>query len=211
MSLVIIAPSKNNTGYWKKRLEEVLLEKGLHVQVQVWPEVEKPEEVLMAVTWKHPVDSLYAFPHLKVISSMGAGVDHILKDERLPLHWQIVRIVDEQLTQSMSNYLLAATLNYHKQLYRYYDLQQEHQWGYSETPEIELKPGILGLGELGNDIAYKLRDLGFRVSGYSRSHRDLEEINTFAGEEKLQEFLQEVNLLICLLPHFCLKHDLGLH
>ena len=200
MSLVIIAPSKNNTGYWKKRLQEVLREKGCEVNVEVWPEVEKPEEVLMAVTWKHPKESLYNFPHLKLVSSMGAGVDHILKDEHLPLHWQVVRIVDPQLSRSMSNYLLAAVLNYHKQMYRYYDLQQEHSWGYSESPEVELKPGILGMGELGCDIALKLNNLGFEVSGYSRSPKELEGVSCFAGQESLEEFLQQVNLLICLLP-----------
>ncbi len=200
MSLVIIAPNKKNTAYWQVRLREELLSKGLDVKIEIWPEVEKPEEVLMAVTWKHPHKSLYAYPHLKLISSMGAGVDHILKDEHLPMHWQIVRIVDEQLTRSMSNYLLAVLLNYHKQLYRFFELQKKHSWGYSETPEVELKPGILGLGELGSDIAYKLKELGFEVSGYSRSYKELEGIETYAGEEELQEFLKHTNMLICLLP-----------
>ena len=200
MSLVIIAPSKNNTDYWKERLQEELRERGVEDAVEIWPQVEKPDEVLMAVTWKHPQQSLYTYPHLKVVSSMGAGVDHILKDEHLPLHWQIVRIVDPQLTRGMSNYLLAAVLNYHKQIYHFYDLQQTHSWGYSETPEIDLQPGILGLGELGTDIGIKLNTLGFKVSGYSRSRKELEGIITFAGEDELEAFLQQTNLLICLLP-----------
>lgn len=200
MSLVIIAPSKKNTAYWQQRLHEILLEKGADVKVEVWPEVEKPEEVLMAVTWKHPLESLYAYPHLKLISSMGAGVDHILKDPNLPMHWRVVRIVDEQLARSMSNYLLATTLSYHKQLYHYYNIQQEHRWGYSENPEIELRPGIMGLGELGSDIAQKLQELGFEVSGYSRTPKELSGVTTYAGEEELDSFLAQVNLLICLLP-----------
>ncbi|EMR04465.1 2-hydroxyacid dehydrogenase [Cesiribacter andamanensis] len=200
MSLVIIAPSKKNTRFWQQSLSESLAQLGLRVNVEIWPEVEKPEEVLMAVTWKHPGESLYAYPHLRVVSSMGAGVDHILKDEHLPLHWQVVRIVDQELTTSMSNYLLAAVLNYHKQMYRYLQLQQHQQWGYTETPEIPLKPGILGLGELGQDIARKLQALGFDVAGYSRSPKELEGIHTYAGEGELDAFLQRVNLLICLLP-----------
>lgn len=131
---------------------------------------------------------------------MGAGVDHILKDRHLPLHWQIVRIVDPQLTQGMSNYLLAAVLNYHKQMYHYYQLQQTHSWGYSETPEVDLQPGILGLGELGRDIGLKLRSLGFKVSGFSRNPKEILGINTYAGEDELEDFLQQTNLLICLLP-----------
>ncbi|WP_224998909.1 glyoxylate/hydroxypyruvate reductase A [Cesiribacter sp. SM1] len=200
MSLVIIAPSKNNKAYWQKRLEEELKARGEDVKVEIWPEVENADKVLMAVTWKHPQESLYAYPHLKVVSSMGAGVDHILKDEHLPLHWHIVRIVDEQLTRGMSNYLLAAVLNYHKQMYHYYELQKTHSWGYSETPEVELQPGILGLGELGTDIALKLKGLGFKVSGYSRTPKDIMGISTYAGEDELETFLQQTNMLICLLP-----------
>ncbi|AHM58582.1 phosphoglycerate dehydrogenase-like oxidoreductase [Flammeovirgaceae bacterium 311] len=200
MSLVIIAPSKNNTDFWQRRLQEELKAKGEDVKVEIWPEVENPDKVLMAVTWKHPQESLYAYPHLKVVSSMGAGVDHILKDQHLPLHWHIVRIVDEQLTRGMSNYLLAAVLNYHKQMLHFYKLQQAHRWGYSETPEIALQPGILGLGELGRDIALKLKALGFQVSGFSRTSKAIMGVNTFSGEDELESFLQQSNLLICLLP-----------
>jgi glyoxylate/hydroxypyruvate reductase len=200
MSLVIIAPSKHNTDFWQRSLREQLAARGLDVPVEIWPRVEKPEAVRMAVTWKHPTESLYAFPHLQLISSMGAGVDHILKDPRLPRHWQVVRIVDQELTTSMSNYLLAAVLNYHKQMYRYIALQQQQEWGYTETPELVLCPGILGLGELGRDIAQKLSALGFAVCGYSRSPKEVEGVETFSGDAELPYFLRKVNVLICLLP-----------
>lgn len=200
MSLVIIAPNKRNTDFWQRSLRQQLANMGLDVSVEIWPQVEKPEEVLMAVTWKHPVDSLYAFPHLQLISSMGAGVDHILKDKNLPLHWQVVRIVDKELTTSMSNYLLAAVLNYHKQIYEYIALQGRQEWGYTETPERQLCPGILGLGELGQDIGQKLKQLGFEVAGFSRSPKAVEGLETFSGASELPYFLRKVNLLICLLP-----------
>jgi len=37
---------------------------------------------------------------------MGAGVDHILRDKDLPDKVKITRIVDEQLTEDMSQFVL---------------------------------------------------------------------------------------------------------
>ena len=34
----------------------------------------------MAVVWKHPPQVLRSFPNLKLVSSLGAGVEHILND-----------------------------------------------------------------------------------------------------------------------------------
>jgi len=42
------------------------------------------------------------FAHLKVIFSLGAGVDHLVADQRLP-DVPVVRIVDADLTMRMRN------------------------------------------------------------------------------------------------------------
>jgi glyoxylate/hydroxypyruvate reductase A len=52
---------------------------------------------------------------------------------------------------------------------------------------------------LGADAAEKLRALGFRVLGWSRTAKSLPGIETFAGD-RLDAFLGETDILICLLP-----------
>ncbi len=200
MAIVLIAPTKDNLEYWKKGLEEEAIKQGLNVPVLIGPETEKDEEVKMAVVWKHQPEMLYRFPKLQLISSMGAGVDHILKDKKMPADWQVVRIVDNQLSGSMSNYLLAAVLNYHKRLPGYIEKQAKKEWAYTDEPERPVKVGILGLGELGSDIAKKLVALGFPVFSYSSSPKKMEGVKSYAGEKELPLFLQQVNVLICLLP-----------
>ena len=59
---------------------------------------------------------------------------------------------------------------------------------------------MLGLGVLGSDAALKLKALGFRVTGWSRSAHDLEGIRTFHGADQIPEFLAGVDMLVCLLP-----------
>lgn len=200
MAIVLIAPTKDNLPYWQQELQKEAQRQGLETKVFIGTDIPAAEKVEMAVVWKHQPDSLYAFPHLKLVSSMGAGVDHILKDPDLPANWQVCRIVDEQLTSSMSKYLLAAVLNQHKKLWDYIEKQRKHQWAYSDEAERPVRVGILGMGELGQDIARKLVALDFPVFGYSSNPKHIPGVGSFYGEQALQAFLQEVNLIICLLP-----------
>ncbi|MES1153071.1 MAG: NAD(P)-dependent oxidoreductase, partial [Dongia sp.] len=64
----------------------------------------------------------------------------------------------------------------------------------------DFRVGILGLGTLGQDTARKLRRLGFPVSGWSRTLKQVEGVTTFAGPDQRAEFLKPLSLLICLLP-----------
>ena len=169
--------------------------------VWIYPDIPKPEWVEMAVLWKHPPKALRNFPNLKLVSSLGAGVEHILNDATLPPGLRITRIVDESLTTSMRNYVLMAVLNIHKQLRFYQHNQQEARWEKPAQIEIPLRIGMLGLGALGGSIAASLAGLGFEVFGYSQNPRAIPGVRCWhAGETSLAEFARQANLLICLLP-----------
>jgi len=58
----------------------------------------------------------------------------------------------------------------------------------------------MGLGALGSAVATALSNLGFAVSGWSRSMKVIDGISTYAGQETLAEFLGQSDILICLLP-----------
>ncbi|MCB9288977.1 MAG: glyoxylate/hydroxypyruvate reductase A [Lewinellaceae bacterium] len=169
--------------------------------VWIYPDIPKPEWVEMAVVWNHPPRVLQALPNLKLASSFGAGVEHILNDATLPPGLRITRIVDESLTTSMRNYVLMAVLNIHKQLLFYRKNQQQVRWEKPEQAEIPLRIGMLGLGALGGSIAAFLARLGFDVAGYSLSPREIPGVRSFhAGKNSLTDFVRQINLLICLLP-----------
>lgn len=200
MAIVLIAPAKDNLDYWQKALKAEATKIGINTPIWVGPEVEDPSRVKMALVWRHQPQSLYQYPNLELISSMGAGVDHIMKDKNMPAHWKISRIVDPQLTQSMSNYLLAAVLSAHKRLDKWREAQAQKEWAHSDEPELPLSIGVLGMGELGSDIALKLAGLGLPVYGYSNRPKSLKGVESMAGEDQLEPFLDSVNVLICLLP-----------
>lgn len=193
MSLAIISPGKN-PDVWIKEFNALAPD----LSIQVYPEITEPEKVEYVFLWQHPEGILSDFPNLKLISSMGAGVDHILRDKSIPENIPIVRIVDEKLTFSMTNYVIMAVLNYHRQIPRYQMNQTRKVWDMSR-PELDVTVGVMGVGALGKDVMDKLNYMGFPVVGFGFSEKDDFEYPYYT-KDKLEEFLKEVNVLVCLLP-----------
>jgi glyoxylate/hydroxypyruvate reductase A len=59
---------------------------------------------------------------------------------------------------------------------------------------------VLGLGVLGEAVLTRLASFGFPCAGWSRSPRELDGIECFAGADTLPQFLARTDILICLLP-----------
>jgi glyoxylate/hydroxypyruvate reductase A len=129
---------------------------------------------------------------------MGAGVDHILSDQSIPSHIPIVRIVDEKLTYSMTNYALMGILNYHRQIFRYQINQKMKIWDMS-NPEIDIHVGVMGVGALGGDLVDKLLYMDIPVSGYGNSTKSGLNYPYYFGDQ-LNDFLDQVNVIVCMLP-----------
>jgi glyoxylate/hydroxypyruvate reductase A len=89
-------------------------------------------------------------------------------------------------------------LNYHRRTSRFNQLQKSKVWDMS-SPEIAIQVGVLGVGELGGDVIEKLQFMNFSVYGYGNSPKENLTYPYFYGEQ-LNDFLQNVNVLICLLP-----------
>jgi glyoxylate/hydroxypyruvate reductase A len=154
-----------------------------------------------AAAWKQPPGSLAALPGLKVIFSLGAGIDHLARDPELPDR-PIVRVVDPDLTARMSEYVVLHCLA-HLRGTRYYEAQQRaRNWddARDEPAASDVRVGIMGLGVLGADAARKLAIMGFQVAGWSRTPKRLDDVSSFAGEAELGGFLARTDILVSLLP-----------
>mgnify|MGYP000969133530 FL=1 len=129
-----------------------------------------PAEIQYVACWKHPPRSLANLPNLRVLFSLGAGVDHLFNDPGLP-RAPIVRIVDPDLTARMSEYVVLHCLMHLRQQRRYDHQQRHREWvdDRLQPAAADMRVGIMGMGELGRDAARKLRVMGFQVAGWSRS------------------------------------------
>ena len=182
---------------WKRRFEDVCADRP----VALLPNAAlDPAEVHYAAVWKPVPGELAAFPNLRVIFNLGAGVDALMADSSLP-GVPLVRVAVADLTARMTEYVALHVLMHHRQELYLRASQREKRWEpKSQWPAGAISVGIMGLGTLGADAAQALAHLGFRVAGWSRSERKIDGVDCFHGEGQLDAFLRRSNILVCLLP-----------
>ena len=159
-----------------------------------------PAEVRYIFVWKPKPDAFDGLDNLKAILSLGAGVDALLKHPRLP-DAPIVRFVDADLSQRMSDYVVAHVTMHHRLYTRFRADQKARRWSQLYPPAAsETTVGIMGMGVLGQDAAQRLRPLGFTLRSWSRTPKAVEGVEGFAGAERFDAFLEGTDILVNLLP-----------
>jgi glyoxylate/hydroxypyruvate reductase A len=194
---LLFCSSIDSAARWQAELARL---KGA-IDIRIWPELGNPAEIDYALVWRPEPGLLASLPNLKLILSLGAGVDHILCDPQLPRHVPIVRLVDPYLTDAMSEYVALQVLRLHRQDFDYYAQQKAAIW--RELPQKNAKErpvGILGFGEIGQRAGRTLAGLGFPVAGWSRTEKTIAGFATYAGNTGLMRILAETEILVCLLP-----------
>lgn len=182
---------------WSDAIKQTLPD----LDIRTWPDTGKVEEIEVALAWRYPPGELLRYPNLKLICSLGAGVDHLMADPQRPKHVPIVRIIDPAMTDGMSEYVLYGVLRFHRDFHQFDAFQRDGVWKkLGPRRARDCRVGILGLGEIGGDAARKVASLGFDVAGWSRSKRTLPGIQTFHGTDGLTSFLKRTHILVCLLP-----------
>lgn len=196
MSLVVRVGAAR-AAWWRDILQSLLPE----VEVRLWDDPGDKAAVEYAVVWQPPPGGLKTFPNLKVIVSMGAGIDHVLRDPELPRHLPIIRTVGPDLTQRMREYVLLHVLRFHRRLPDVEASSRRREWNQIITPTApNRRIGMLGLGNMGADCARHLAHIGFAVHGWSRRPKTLDGVTCHHGPAGLTELLRQVEILVCLLP-----------
>jgi glyoxylate/hydroxypyruvate reductase A len=170
------------------------------LDVRIAPAMGRAEDIDTALVWQPPHGLLRTLPNLKLIVSVGAGVDSLLGDATLP-EVPLVRFVDPDLTARMAEYIVLGVLTHHRRMTEFRELQARREWKYLPEPAArEVRVGLMGLGVLGAAAAKALRPFGYRLRGWSRTPKALEGVTCFAGAASLDAFLAETDILAVLLP-----------
>lgn len=160
-----------------------------------------------ALVWRPPHEMLANRRDLKAVFALGAGVDAILDQERkhpgtLPAGVPLLRLEDTGMAQQMQEYALSYVLRYFRRFDEYQALQQRQEWQPLDPHSLDdFTIGILGAGVLGQSVARKLTEFGFSVRCWSRSAKQIDGVQSFAGEAQRAAFLDGVKLVINLLPN----------
>jgi glyoxylate/hydroxypyruvate reductase len=171
-----------------------------HLDVRVVPDLGDIAQIEHALVWQPPRGLLKTLPNLRLIVSVGAGVDALLADPDLPAV-PMVRFVDADLTGRMREYVALHVLYHHRRMSEFRELQARKVWKYLAEPAAhEVRVGLMGLGVLGSAAARALQHFGYRVRGWTRSRKSLDGIACYAGDAELDAFLAETDILVALLP-----------
>jgi glyoxylate/hydroxypyruvate reductase len=194
---LLFRSSVDSSARWKPQLARLMPE----LETRVWPEIGDRRSIDYALVWRPEPGLLASLPNLKLILSLGAGVDHILCDPQLPREVPIARLVDPYMTDAMSEYVALQVLRLHRRDLDYRAQQEAAIWRELEHKNAAERPvGILGFGEMGQDAGRKLKGLGFDVAFWSRTDRAVGGFAGYAGQAGLSALLARSDILVCLLP-----------
>lgn len=147
---------------------------------------------------KGPVSDFTPFTRAKAVLNLWAGVETIVNNPTL--HLPLARMVDEGLTRGMVEWVSGHVLRHHLGMDAHI-LGQDGIWREDVPPLAADRPvTILGLGALGQACADALRMLGFPVTGWSRSPRDIAGLRCLSGDDGLTEALRGAQIVVLLLP-----------
>ncbi|MBY4946320.1 glyoxylate/hydroxypyruvate reductase A [Cupriavidus respiraculi] len=186
---------------WIEGFAEALPE----AQCVTWEE-SQGQPVDYAVVWRPPLAMLKGRTDLRAVFNLGAGVDGILRlrdddPQALPAGVPIVRLDDAGMAAQMAEYVTAAVLRYFRRLDDYAGQQQAGTWKFLKPyRRADFTIGVMGVGTLGSHIARTLASFGFPVRGWSRSPKDVEGVQGYAGAQRQDAFLDGLRVLVNVLP-----------
>lgn len=183
-----------------------------NVKVKLWNDPTlNPELIRYAMVCRPEPGFLASLPNLKAVFSTGAGVEHITRgDPHYPWSVPLVRMHTHEATQQMAEHVLMCSMMSIRRYPIAMRAQQQSTWQDYEIPRsiANTTIGIMGLGNFGLHTAQQLHRSGFNVIGWSRSRHEHDFMECYAGPDELPRFLQQSQILVCLLPRTDATHHI---
>lgn len=140
------------------------------------------------------------FTRLRKIQLTSAGLDRVPLDY-IRTHGIALQNASGVYSVPMAEFAIGGILQLYKQSRFFAENQAAHRWEKHRGME-ELsgkRVCILGCGDVGREIAGRLRAFGCTVTGVNRTVRELPEMDRVLPLEKLEEGLRCCDILICAI------------
>ena len=192
-----ITPKTETQALWAERLTARLGRVRL-----VSLTAPQAENAQIALVWHPPTGRLCQLKQLRLIVSLGQGVDHLFSDPHLPTNVPVVRLVDPNMSHALSHWVILTLLDHLRDGPAYRHAAAERRFNSLPQRQTEqMLVAVYGLGAIGSVIAHRLTALGFSVHGWSRQPRNLaSSIQTHHGPQGFQTMLSTCTAHICILP-----------
>lgn len=196
MPVNILFSSPGDWAAYETPLREALAQTGLEFDLRTDFPPDHVDYIIYAPNSK--VQDFTPFSRLKAVLNLWAGVEDVVTNPTLTA--PLARMVDPGLERGMVEWVTGHTLRHHLGMDAHI-VNPDHEWSHVAPPLAQDRPvTILGLGALGTACARTLCDLGFSVTGWSRSAKLLDGIACTHGESGLAQALELAQIVILLLP-----------
>jgi len=197
MSLTLLfAAGPGTLEEYRAPLRAALRDEGLDAKLSDSAAPESVDYIIYAPA--SPLQDFTPFTRAKAVLSLWAGVERIVSNPTLTQ--PLARMVDPALTQGMVDYVCGHVLRYHLGMDAHITARPG-AWDDAVPPlASERNVTVLGLGALGQACARALAGLGFAVTGWSSSPKDMDAITCVHGADGLKAALQAAEILVTLLP-----------
>lgn len=173
------------------------------VEMALPPDVADPSSIEFALAWCPAADAFEPYRNLRLVSSIAAGVDNILKCPSLPADAAVIRLRDPDQAKDMAAFALWQVVGAHRNMRRFQDQQKNREWIRRDyVPASEFRVTILGFGMMGSALAESLVNLGYSVTVLARTARDdtLPQIRLVTEAEGKIEAVRNADCVVNLLP-----------
>ncbi len=167
----------------------------------VWDAAGPALDADYAVVWHPPAALFTRETGLRAVFNIGAGVDGLLSVPTLPAELPVIRLEDAGMSVQMAEYTLHALWEGARDFAAYRGLQASGEWKVLPVPRRDQwTVGVLGLGQVGRKVAEAVAGFGYPTAGWSRTPREIPDIETFSGQDGLPAFLARTKVLVNVLP-----------
>lgn len=168
-------------------------------------EVSDPALVEYALCWQPEERAFDAWPALKLVSSIAAGVDSILACPSLRDDITVTRIRDQGQADLMAGFAAWNVVWHHRRMGSFIEAQARRAWERSFRPEQpgRVTVGVLGFGLMGRACAKAIAAMGYRVvAARSSAGEDpgLTGIEVVSGPGAIAEVAARSEILVNVLP-----------
>ena len=193
---IVFAARPEKFHLYEAHLKRCLSHKGIAANLTMACAPEDVDYLIYAPD--STIQDLTPYTRCKAVLSLWAGVETFVGNETLTQ--PLCRMVDSGLRQGMTEWVTGHTLRYHLGMDQHI-VNPGQIWDEDHPPLAQDRPvTILGLGALGEACGTALRLLGFPVTGWSRTAKDVAGITCCHGPEGLGHALATAQILILLLP-----------
>ena len=193
---ILFAARPDSWAAYEAPLTAALAEKGIdaHLSREMTPD--QVDYIVYAPN--STVQDFTPYTRCKAVLNLWAGVENVVGNTTLTQ--PLARMVDHGLTQGMIEWVTGHVLRHHLGMDRHIH-GLRGAWDKHVPPLAEdRRVTVLGLGELGSACARALAGLGFAVTGWSRSAREVPGVTCLHGEDGLAKALSTAEIAVLLLP-----------